>query len=48
MNAVIDILKTKLKNSKSMKELSGLNDIILLEFCTIKGLITYPEFISLN
>eukprot|EP00347_Sterkiella_histriomuscorum_P020115 403339047 len=42
----LDILKQKMR--KYSKELHTSDEIVLLENCAIKGLISYPDFISLS
>ena len=40
----LDILRKKIQKI----DLSISDDLVLLETCAIKGLISYPDFISLN
>lgn len=43
---IIDILRKKAK--KVASEIQYMDDIVFLETCAIKNLISYPQFISLN
>lgn len=47
MEAILDILRIKMRSAKGGRDLAGTDDIVLLEQCTVKSLISYPDFIAL-